>query len=71
MAQDHDVKAKMVEALRLAQECLRDVNLLAGIGTSPSQGNPDALPVAILAVELYRHMQTLTPGNVSDTAPGI
>jgi len=70
MAQDHDVKANMVKALRLAQECLRDVNLLAGIGTSPSQGHPDALPVAILAVELYRHMQPTTPGNVSDTAPG-
>jgi hypothetical protein len=71
MAQDHDVKARMVKALQLAQECLREVNLLAGIGTSPSQGHPNALPVAILAVELYRHMPTMTPGHGSGTAPGI
>ena len=71
MAQDHDIKATMVKALQLAQECLRDVNLLAGIGTSPSQGNPNAVPAAILAVELYRHIQTMTPGNVSVQPPGI
>jgi hypothetical protein len=70
MAQDHDVKARMVKALQLAQECLREVNLLAGIGTSPSQGHPNALPVAILAVELYRHMQPMTSGHGSETAPG-
>jgi hypothetical protein len=70
MAQDQDVKATMVKALQLAQECLREVNLLAGIGTSPSQGHPNALPVAILAVELYRHMQPMTPGHGSETAPG-
>ncbi len=71
MAQDHDVKANMVKALQLAQECLREVNLLAGIGTSPSQGHPNALPVAILAVELYRHMQPMTPGHGSETTLGI
>jgi hypothetical protein len=70
MTQDHDIKANMVKALQLAQECLRDVNLLAGIGTSPSQGHPDALPVAILAVELYRHMHIMTPGHGSEAPPG-
>ena len=71
MAQDNDVKATMVKALQLAQECLREAHLFAGIGTSPSQGNPNAVPAAILAVELYRHMQTMTPGNVSVKPPGI
>jgi hypothetical protein len=59
MPQDDEVKARMAKALRLAQECLSSESLLSGTyGTSRSSTpGSDARPIAILAAELYKHVE--------------
>lgn len=60
MPQDDEVKARMVKALQLARDCLAGANLLTGpgvLGRTPGQANHDAMPIAILAAELYKHIE--------------
>jgi hypothetical protein len=64
MAQDptvqfQEAKTRMITALQLAKEYLSAVHLLTpGIGARPTdQPDPNALPIAILAAELYKDVQ--------------
>jgi hypothetical protein len=72
MAHDEELKAKMAKALEIAKDCLKSAGLLTapgiGISAKPSPGepNPDALPIAILTAELFKHIPSL---DVSSWAP--
>jgi hypothetical protein len=60
MPQDDEVKARMSKALQLARDCLASAHLLSGpgpLGRRPGEANPDALPIAVLAAELYKHVE--------------
>lgn len=59
MAQDDELKARMVKALQLARECLGDAHLLGPImGRPVGQGESAILPTAILAAELFKHIES-------------
>jgi hypothetical protein len=63
MPQDDEVKARMSKALDLARACLANAYLVSPqplrplTGTPPGQGDPEAVPIAILAAELYKHVE--------------
>jgi hypothetical protein len=59
MAEQEDaLKTRMVRALRIAHDSLTEAHLTTPVmaARQPGQPNPDALPIAILAAELFKHV---------------
>jgi hypothetical protein len=57
MVQNEELKAHMVKALTLAQECLS----AAGLGAHramPGDPVPEVTAISILAVELFKHLDS-------------
>ncbi len=66
MAQDEDLKAHMVKALEMATDCLVQAKLRAGgITAAHVGGDPDTTAIALLAVEIFKHMDAPTRGKPS------
>jgi hypothetical protein len=59
MAQDDEVKARMVRALRLASECMIQSEMHLG-GYPAGQPDPSLTATAILAVEIFKHLEAPT-----------
>ncbi len=66
MAQDHEIKARMVKALQLAKECIEEAGMsptgMSPTGMSPTyplnQPDPSLTPATILAVEIFKHLES-------------
>jgi len=58
MARDDEVKTLMVKALRMAKECMVDAGMTLAY---PIPGvDPSLTPAAILAVEIFRQLESPT-----------
>ncbi len=64
MARNEELQTHMVKALQLATDCLVQAKLRAGGMPIPHVGgDSDITAIAILAVEIFKHMDSPTPAG--------